>query len=72
MGTCKYCGKDAGLFSHEHKECEEKHEQGILSLEDGIRKFNPSYSVSVQGYLGWRWVNRMLVSPYHHAASLHL
>lgn len=39
MGTCKYCGKDAGLFSHVHKECEEKHEQGILSLEDGIRKY---------------------------------
>ena len=39
MGTCKYCGKDAGLFSHVHKECEEKHEQGVLSLEDGIRKY---------------------------------
>lgn len=29
MGTCKYCGKDAGWFSHSHKECEQKHEQGV-------------------------------------------
>ena len=39
MGACKYCGKEAGLFSHSHKECEEKHEQGIRSLEVGMRKF---------------------------------
>lgn len=25
MGLCKYCGEDAGIFSHVHKECEEKH-----------------------------------------------
>lgn len=29
MGTCKYCGQDAGWFSHSHKECEEKHAQGL-------------------------------------------
>ena len=29
MGQCKYCGEDAGFFSHVHKECEEKHEQGL-------------------------------------------
>lgn len=29
MGTCKYCGNDAGWFSHSHKECKEKHEQGV-------------------------------------------
>lgn len=28
-GTCKYCGNDAGWFSHSHKECKEKHEQGV-------------------------------------------
>lgn len=39
MGLCKYCGKDAGFFSHSHKECEEKHDQGVKALEDGIRKF---------------------------------
>lgn len=39
MGTCKYCGKEAGLFSHVHKECEDRHEQGIRSLEDNIRRY---------------------------------
>ena len=29
MGTCKYCGKDAGWFSKAHKECESKHQQGL-------------------------------------------
>ena len=47
MGQCKYCGEDAGLFSHVHKECEEKHNQGIVILEDGIRRyFNPLFSLS--------------------------
>ena len=35
MGQCKYCGEDAGLFSHVHKECEEKHIQGIATFENG-------------------------------------
>lgn len=39
MGQCKYCGEDAGFFSHVHKECEEKHDQGVKALEDGIRKY---------------------------------
>ena len=29
---CKYCGQSAGFFSHAHKECEEKHKQGIAEL----------------------------------------
>lgn len=29
MGTCKYCGKDAGWFSKVHQECEEKHQRGL-------------------------------------------
>lgn len=39
MGQCKYCGEDAGFFSHVHKECEEKHNQGIVAFEDGIRRY---------------------------------
>lgn len=39
MGTCKYCGKDAGFFSHEHKECEAKHNQGVDAFENGARKY---------------------------------
>ena len=34
MGKCKYCGKDAGLFSTKHKECEEQHVNGIQEIED--------------------------------------
>lgn len=32
MGKCKYCGLSAGIFSHAHKECEEKHKQGIAEF----------------------------------------
>ena len=39
MATCKYCGKSAGLFSHSHKECEEKHNQGVTILEGAIRSY---------------------------------
>ena len=39
MGKCKYCGLDAGFFSHSHKECEEKHANGIVSLENGLRSY---------------------------------
>ena len=39
MGDCKFCGKSAGLFSHAHKECEEKHIQGITILEGALRSF---------------------------------
>ncbi len=34
MGKCKYCGKDVGLFSSKHKECEEQHENGIQEMVD--------------------------------------
>lgn len=33
MGICKYCGKSAGIFSKAHKECEEKHEQGLNEFQ---------------------------------------
>ena len=39
MGTCKYCGKSAGLFSHNHQECEEKHSQGVTILEGALRSY---------------------------------
>lgn len=29
MGTCKYCGKEAGWFSRAHAECKNQHEQGV-------------------------------------------
>ncbi len=32
MGTCKYCGEKAGLLSRAHKECEQKHEAGLVAF----------------------------------------
>lgn len=39
MGACKYCGKDAGWFSKKHKECEERHLQGLNDLGIVLNKF---------------------------------
>ncbi len=39
MGTCKYCGKDAGFLSHSHKECEQKHDQGLNSLDGCLQSY---------------------------------
>lgn len=33
MGTCKYCGKSAGLFSSSHKECEQRHQEGVGNFD---------------------------------------
>lgn len=39
MGTCKYCGLSAGIFSKAHKECEEKHERGINGMKELMRRY---------------------------------
>ena len=39
MSTCKYCGKDTGWFSKAHKECEEKHEQGVKDFEAVVSSY---------------------------------
>lgn len=39
MGKCKYCGLSAGLFSHAHKECEEKHKQGVAELQACLHSY---------------------------------
>ena len=39
MATCKYCGLSAGMFSHAHKECEEKHQQGMSQLEQILQQY---------------------------------
>ena len=47
MGQCKYCGQSAGLFSHAHKACEEKHKQGIAELLAYLNAyFNGTGSIS--------------------------
>ena len=39
MGTCKYCGKSAGLFSSKHTECDNLHQQGIVDLRACLKKY---------------------------------
>lgn len=39
MGTCKYCGKSTGMFSHSHKECEDKHEVGLNDFTNTVKLF---------------------------------
>lgn len=39
MGTCKYCGQSAGLFFRTHKECEEKHNEGIEHMKSLMQRF---------------------------------
>ena len=39
MGTCKYCGKDAGWFSKVHQECEDKHQQGLKDFSSVLSNF---------------------------------
>lgn len=39
MGTCKFCGKDAGWFSSSHKECREKNQFGIEELNNILQSY---------------------------------
>mgnify|MGYP003434187556 FL=1 len=39
MGNCIYCGQSAGLFSHAHKECEQKHASGYSEFENICRRY---------------------------------
>ena len=39
MGTCKYCGKDAGWFSQAHSECKSKHDQGIVDFKAVVSSY---------------------------------
>ncbi len=39
MGTCKYCGQSAGLFSSSHKECEEKHTLGVNEFRQMLARY---------------------------------
>ena len=32
MGSCRYCGRPAGLFSSVHKECQEAHDRACQSV----------------------------------------
>ena len=61
MGTCKYCGKDAGWFSHSHKECENKHSQGLNDFSSVVNSYftNRATAAGVQSSK-----NRLRVDAY--------
>lgn len=50
MSKCKYCGKDAGLFSSKHKECEESHEKGLQVMPNLMSDFlcKPSSTIMLE------------------------
>ncbi len=39
MGTCKYCGKSAGIFSSKHKECERLHQNALQLCNESLTAF---------------------------------
>lgn len=61
MGTCKYCGKDAGWFSSSHKECKDKNQQGINDLTTIIASFFAQRSSAIDVH---RAKNRLMVDAY--------
>jgi hypothetical protein len=38
MGTCIYCGKPAGLFSHQHKECREQYDNAATRIFEAFKE----------------------------------
>jgi hypothetical protein len=38
MGTCIYCGKPAGLFSHQHKECREQYDNAATRIFESFKE----------------------------------
>ena len=83
MGTCKYCGKDAGWFSHSHTECKNKHEQGLKDFKAVVSSYFTGRTTAV-GVQTSR--NRLRVDAYlseedicliadeeirHYTASIH-
>lgn len=61
MGTCKYCGKDAGWFSNSHAECQDKHDQGIKDFKAIVKSYF-SGRITVAGVQNAR--NRLNVDAY--------
>ncbi len=48
MGTCKYCGQLAGLFSRAHNECEEKHNEGVERMRGLMRRYFDGVKTAVE------------------------
>lgn len=54
MGTCKYCGQSAGLFSNAHKSCIEKYKKSIPA--------EALQSTSPEGLRSYEWLPKSKVS----------
>ena len=61
MGTCKYCGKDAGWFSHSHKECKEKNQKGISDLSAMVSAY---FAQKATAYDIQKAKNHLVVDAY--------
>lgn len=61
MGTCKYCGKDAGWLSRSHKECKEKNQKGISDLSTLVSSY---FSQKVTAFDVQKTKNRLIVDTY--------
>lgn len=61
MGTCKFCGKDAGWFSSSHKECREKNLEGMDDLRVVINSYFAQKATMMDVY---RAKNRLMVDAY--------
>jgi hypothetical protein len=49
MGNCKYCGKPVGFFRSKHPECEEKHRQRELAIQDGRQRIVAEVLRAIKG-----------------------
>lgn len=61
MGTCKYCGKDAGWFSSSHTECKEKNLEGQNDLRIVINSYFNQRATMMDVF---RAKNRLMVDAY--------
>ena len=61
MGTCKFCGKDAGWFSSSHTECKEKNLEGQNDLRIVINSYFNQKATMMDVY---RTKKRLMVDAY--------
>lgn len=61
MRKCKYCGKDVGIFSSSHKECQERHDMGIIRLK---KLLTDCFQQNVDFYLKDTMVKEIIATSY--------
>lgn len=83
MGTCKYCGRNAGWLSKAHSECKSKHNQGVNDFKAVVSNYftGRAAAVDVQNSTNRLKVNTFLSEEdicqiadkeiRHYTASIH-